>query len=247
MQYAQLVQSYGKTGGKYASKKRADMRDAMQRCRPAVPVWIMPLYRIAQTLEIDANLFDVVVIDEASQAGLEATFLQYLAPKIVVIGDDKQNSPRAVGIDQSQLQGLAKQYLHDDRYRASWEDPKRSLFDEARMRFGDLITLTEHRRCVPDIIGFSNRIAYSHEPLVPLRQFGAGRLNPIKTVHLPFGYREGDTFAINRAEVEDYALATLRTPGGVLFHNEVGYTMPTWPASRRSTSRAGSSWTISGG
>jgi predicted dehydrogenase len=31
------------------------------------------------------------------------------------------------------------------------------------------------------------------------------------------------------APVEDYALVTLRTPDGVLFHNEVGYTMPTWP------------------
>jgi predicted dehydrogenase len=34
------------------------------------------------------------------------------------------------------------------------------------------------------------------------------------------------------AEVEDYALATLRTPSGILFHNEVGYTMPTWPANQ---------------
>jgi predicted dehydrogenase len=33
-------------------------------------------------------------------------------------------------------------------------------------------------------------------------------------------------------EVEDYGLATLRTPSGILFHNEVGYTMPTWPANQ---------------
>ena len=35
-----------------------------------------------------------------------------------------------------------------------------------------------------------------------------------------------------RGEVEDYALATLRTPSGILFHNEVGYTMPTWPTNQ---------------
>jgi len=35
---------------------------------------------------------------------------------------------------------------------------------------------------------------------------------------------------VHAGEVEDYALATLRTPSGILFHNEVGYTMPTWPA-----------------
>ena len=33
-------------------------------------------------------------------------------------------------------------------------------------------------------------------------------------------------------EVEDYTLATLRTPSGILFHNEVGYKMSTGPANR---------------
>jgi predicted dehydrogenase len=37
---------------------------------------------------------------------------------------------------------------------------------------------------------------------------------------------------VHGAEVEDYALVTLRTPSGILFHNEVGYTMPTWPANQ---------------
>src|SRR5712672_1882839 len=37
---------------------------------------------------------------------------------------------------------------------------------------------------------------------------------------------------VHEGEVEDYALATLRTPSGILFHNEVGYTMPTWPANQ---------------
>lgn len=35
--------------------------------------------------------------------------------------------------------------------------------------------------------------------------------------------------AVHKAAVEDYALATLRTPSGIIVHNEVGYTMPTWP------------------
>src|SRR5260370_624453 len=37
---------------------------------------------------------------------------------------------------------------------------------------------------------------------------------------------------VHGGEVEDYALATLRTPSGILFHNEVGYTMPTWPVNQ---------------
>lgn len=203
-QYAQLVAAFGRTGGRYRERRLRNMRETMQRCRPSVPVWIMPLYRIAQSLQVDADLFDVVIVDEASQAGLEATFLQYLAPKIVVIGDDKQVSPRAVGVDQSQLQGLANQLLYDDRYKASWEDPKRSLFDEARMRFGDLITLVEHRRCVPEIIGFSNRIAYEPDGirLIPVRQTGSGALEPIEPVFVPDGFIRGERNRINPAEVD---------------------------------------------
>ncbi|RAV11216.1 ATP-binding protein IstB [Mycobacterium colombiense] len=189
-QYAQLVASLGKGTGKYAAKKRAEITEAMDRCRPSVPVWIMPIYRIAEQVRVQPNLYDVVIVDEASQAGLEASFLQYLAPKIVVIGDDKQVSPSAVGVDQQQLRDLANQYLATDPYRASWLDPKRSYFDEASMRFGGRITLIEHRRCVPEIIGFSNRIAYEPEGirLVPVRQFGAERLDPIRVVHLADGY-----------------------------------------------------------
>lgn len=218
-QYSQLVRRLGKGTGKYATKQRAEIRESLDRCRPSVPVWIMPIYRIVEQLRISENMFDVVLIDEASQAGLEASFLQYLAPKIVVIGDDKQVSPTAVGVDQQALRDLAEQYLHDDRYKASWLDPARSLFDEALMRYGGQLTLTEHRRCVPEIIGFSNRIAY--EPngirLVPVRQFGADRLEPIKITHTAEAFEEGASGSkINRVEARalvDSLKECLENPG----------------------------------
>jgi predicted dehydrogenase len=37
---------------------------------------------------------------------------------------------------------------------------------------------------------------------------------------------------VHETEVEDYAFTTMRTPSGILFHNEVGYTMPTWPVNQ---------------
>jgi very-short-patch-repair endonuclease len=204
-QYAALVRRYGKTGGQYKVQRLAEIREAMDRCRPAVPVWIMPIYRIADQQRATPAMFDVVVVDEASQAGLDATFLQYLAPRIVVIGDDKQVSPSAVGVDQQQLRDLAQQYLYDDQYRSTWQDPQRSLFDEARMRFGGMITLTEHRRSVPEIIGFSNRIAYEPDGvrLVPVRQFGPDRLDPVVPVLVEDGYERGATTnRVNPPEVD---------------------------------------------
>ena len=202
--YVALVRQLGKGTGIYAAQRRADIRKAMDRCRPSVPVWVMPIYRIAEQLRISPNLFDVVIVDEASQAGVEATFLQYLAPSIVVIGDDKQVSPAGVGINQQELRDLANQFLHDDRYKPSWESPLTSLFDQGKMRFEGLITLVEHRRCVPEIIGFSNRIAYEPEGirLIPVRQYGADRLDPIKPVYLDTGYSRGTHTRTNPVEAE---------------------------------------------
>ncbi|CAM3449355.1 AAA domain-containing protein [Nocardioides dubius] len=200
-QYSSLVKRLGKGTGKYATKRRQEIKQALDECRSSVPVWIMPIYRIAEQFRIESNMFDVIVVDEASQAGLEASFLQYLAPKIVVIGDDKQVSPTAVGVDQQQLRNLADQYLRNNKFKASWQDPQRSYFDEADMRFGGKITLIEHRRCVPEIIGFSNKVAYEPENirLLPVRQRTAGALTPIRSVHVPEGYEKG---RINPAEAD---------------------------------------------
>lgn len=185
-QYAQLVRRLGKGTGVHGDRRRADIRATMARCRSAVPVWIMPMYRVVEQLDIEQDMFDVVVVDEASQAGAEAVFLQYLAPRIVVIGDERQVSPSGIGIKVDAITGLAEQYIADDRYRASWVDPKRSLFDEAAMRFPSRLRLVEHRRCVPEIIGFSNRIAYQKDavPLVPVRLYGTDRLVPIRAEYV---------------------------------------------------------------
>nr|WP_255495507.1 AAA domain-containing protein [Nocardia sp. GTS18] len=188
-QYAQLVRRLGKGTGAHADRRRAEIRATLARCRSAVPVWIMPIYRVVEQLDIEQDMFDVVVVDEASQAGVEAVFLQYLAPRIVVIGDNRQVSPSGVGVRIDTVNGLGEQYLSDNLHRATWTDPKRSLFDEAAMRFPSRLTLLEHRRCVPEIIGFSNKIAYEKDDvrLVPVRLYGADRLPPIRTEYVADG------------------------------------------------------------
>ncbi|MFE6864488.1 AAA domain-containing protein [Nocardia sp. NPDC057668] len=200
-QYAQLVKKLGKGTGQYADGKRAAISRALAKCRTSVPVWIMPIYRVVEQFDITADMFDVVVVDEASQAGVESVFLQYLAPRIVVIGDNKQVSPAAVAVNKAEIEQLALRFLTRDKYRDTWKDPQRSLFDEAEMRFPSRLTLVEHRRCVPEIIGFSNLIAYADQGvrLIPVRRFGSTRLAPIRTVFVPD--------AVNTARGENHAEA----------------------------------------
>lgn len=205
-QYVLLTRKFGKGTGKYRQRKLRQLRAALDECREAVPVWIMPIYRLAEQLQAEPDQFDVVIVDEASQAGADAIFLQYLAPKVVVIGDDKQVSPTVI-VDRSRVYDLADQYLADSPLRKVLEVPDTSLFDLAVTVYGGRITLVEHRRCVPEIIGFSNVLAYEPDGirLQPVRQYGSDRLEPIRTVHVARGHRTGSS-ADARNEPEADAL-----------------------------------------
>lgn len=187
--YALLAKKLPK-GGKYRARKLREVQDALRRCRDAVPAWIMPINYVAEVLDVDPNAFDVVIVDEASQAGMDATFLQYLAPNMIVIGDDLQVSPTAF-VNRAEVHRLADELLFDFEDKPLWSDPENSLFDHASNKFGKRITLVEHFRCMPEIIGFSQRFIYEKNGvnLVPLRQYGAERLTPVRTLHVPDGYR----------------------------------------------------------
>src|SRR5690606_34537770 len=61
----------------------------------------------------------------------------------------------------------------------------------ASILFSGRIRLREHFRCMPEIIQFSNQLAYADDPLIPLKQFGINRLTPVRTTHVVDGYQMG--------------------------------------------------------
>lgn len=96
----------------------------------------MPIYRVAETIDAKPNIFDVVIVDEASQSGPEALFLQYLAKKIIVVGGDKQISPTFVGVEKQPVDLLRDRLIrdlpHSDRLGI-----EHSFFDQAFIRYPD--------------------------------------------------------------------------------------------------------------
>jgi len=164
---------------------------------------VMPLHRVWDTVYPAPGMFDVIIVDEASQCGVEALPLFYLGKKILIVGDDKQISPDAVGLPRDSVHRLMEEFLHDFHFKSSF-DIESSLFDHGKLRYGTRrITLREHFRCMPEIIRFSNDLCYSDTPLIPLRQYGPNRLPPLEHVFLSGGYREGsNNRTINRPEAE---------------------------------------------
>ncbi len=198
--WQQMVKKIGKGTGKHAETYRRDARKYMQQCRNAIPAWIMPLYRVAEQVEAEPEIFDVVIVDESSQTGPEGLILQYLAKQCVIVGDEKQISPEGGFVEGSQVRVLMKQHLDGIPFFETL-DPATSLFGQAAVRYGNRIALREHFRCMPEIIRFSNELCYTDTPLIPLRQYPPSRLPPIQVRFVKDGYREGKSQdAINRPE-----------------------------------------------
>ena len=182
--YQKAMEKYGQGKGKYAATYLADAQRELEQCRAAVPAWIMPTYRVAESLSPDRDAFDVVIVDEASQSGVDALFLWWLGKKVVIVGDDEQISPDAVGLELAPVLAIKKELLGDQPI-GSVIGPTTSLFDLGDIAFtGNRTYLREHFRCMPEIIAFSNRISYADSPLEPLRQFGADRLPPLRSSHV---------------------------------------------------------------
>lgn len=188
--YALESRKYGAGTGITAARRIKEIRKLLDESRPAIPAWIMPIDQVAQRFTPELEMFDVIIVDEASQARLDSIFLLALSKRIVIVGDHKQVSPDGGMLADAEVQQIVDRHLRDDPRKANWGNTDLSLFDECKAAFGNMVTLTEHRRCVPEIIGFSNQIAYIPEKirLIPVRQTGSEALPPIKTIFVPNGY-----------------------------------------------------------
>lgn len=199
--YVRAVTRFGKTGGKFAQRWLSEIRAALDESKDAVPVWIMPTARALTSFRPEAlPPFDVLVVDEASQIGLEAAPLLALARKTIVVGDDKQTSPEHVGLNRQQIFDLLDEHLpRIPKYRTLF-DPDNSLYDIAFQKFPGVVMLTEHFRCLPPIIAFSNTYAYNSR-IIPLRdQPPRPGWSALGAVKVQDGYRKNRD--VNEPEAE---------------------------------------------
>lgn len=191
-EYLNEIHAIGTGRGIRAIHHRQLARAAMERACPAVPCWIMPQWRVAESIPPEIGAFDLVVIDEASQSDIWALPSLLRGKKVLVVGDHRQVSPSGVGMEEQKIRDLFDRFLAGLPH-ASQMRPDRSIYDLAQVVFaGNSVMLKEHFRCVPAIIEFSKREFYEHEirPLrIPKR---SERLDPpLIDVLVKGGFRRG--------------------------------------------------------
>ena len=211
--YLTAMQSIGAGNGVRAIRHRRDARAAMLEAHPAVPCWILPQWRVSETLPAEIGVFDLVIIDEASQSDIWALPALLRGKKVLVVGDHKQVSPSAVGIPERKIGELVERFLKEQPNGALMT-PDRSVYDLAKAVFaGNSVMLREHFRCVPAIIEFSNREFYQGEirPLrIPRR---SERLDPpLVDVFVKGGYRRRDVNEPEAVAIVQEIKSILRDP-----------------------------------
>lgn len=197
--WKQTIQKIGKGTGKNTALHKKHAKEKMLLCQKVVPAWIMPLNKVFDTLNPVENKFDIVIIDEASQSDISSLILLYMAKKVIVVGDDKQVSPSDVGVNIDKINMFRRKYIkgkvaNDDLYGI-----RASLYSIVSTTFQP-ISLREHFRSVPEIIGYSNKTSYDNQ-ILPLRDTNSSILKPAIVEYRVDGKRD-EKNKVNKVEAE---------------------------------------------
>lgn len=212
--YRVAIRRIGQGTGPNATRYRRDAQKAMLDAQGAIPCWVMSHAKVSESMPAQLGVFDLVIVDEASQSDLWALPAVLRGKKILVVGDDKQVSPSGGFISAAKIMSLRDRFLYDQPFGRDLT-PEKSLYDLASTVFAaERVMLAEHFRCVQPIIAYSNKTFYKNQ-IRPLRVPKASeRIDPpLVDVFIEQGVR--DTKDVNKMEAEFIANeieAILRDP-----------------------------------
>ena len=139
-------------------RKHKDFVTTFHKCLGFMRLLVMTEDQVNTYVPIDKQ-FDLVIVDEASLSNPTAVTLMPRAKQFVAIGDDKQVSPSDKGFNEDAIDVLEASL--PDIESSNQLKPGYSLFDLCSIAFPDVALLTDHFRCPPDAIAWSNTSIYS--------------------------------------------------------------------------------------
>lgn len=128
------------------------------------PIWLVTMSELSEVLPLGDELFDVAIIDEATQCDMASCLpLLQRARRIAIVGDP--NQLRHVSFLSRERQRLAaEEFRLDDGQQGAYAYRDKSVLDLVNESIGSqksVMFLDEHFRSLPQIIAFSNREFYA--------------------------------------------------------------------------------------
>ena len=213
------------------------------------PIWAVTNPHAAELLPLGREMFDLVIVDEASQCDVASALpLLYRAKRAIVCGDPKQLRHLSF-LREDRQAALASQHGLSASQRSQWNYRTHSLLDVVNGALpsqDDVVLLDEHYRCLPQIIEFSNQKFYGQALRVMTRRpdtIGARsvELRKVNGKREKAGYNVAETEAIlteiNKiAKAEAKKAPNERSSIGVLspYRDQVNYLNKTLAAKLKS-------------
>jgi len=148
----------------------------------AFPCWCTTTYAISNSLPLKPGLFDVVIIDEASQCDIASCIpVLFRARKAIIVGDDKQ-LPHLSFLEKAKEQSFLSQYNIDEKYQLMWRYRENSMFDLANYYSVAPVLLDEHFRSPAPIIQFSSNEFYGGKIKIMSPDLNNGNIVELKVV-----------------------------------------------------------------
>ena len=168
-------------------------RKEIKQISEKISCWIMKFGDVLNSVGKKPEIFDCIIVDEASQLNFNSLLLGYYGKNMIIVGDEKQTTPSAMtGANNDDFNSIKNKYL---KFLGDYTIQIRndiSLFSLAEMVAGrSNINLKEHFRCLPEIIDFCKQKFYTY--LQPLKQINStNRLIPINKIYINDSLREND-------------------------------------------------------
>ena len=157
---------------KHARIKKYQDSDKIEKFLDVFPLFISEIRNIGEVLPLEKEIFDLVIVDEASQVNLpEIIPVFYRGKNLCVVGDDKQLSLEAVGLNFSLSKKLDT--FMWEKYKPvslSYEEARERRLTAATSSILDLlienklinryVMLDEHFRSLPKLIEFNSKEFY---------------------------------------------------------------------------------------
>ncbi len=228
-QQKMLSQSYfiTKLSNKYAKNKerkifkKEDLKNNGMEILKEYPVILSTTYSIKSTIDIDDNLFDYIIIDEASQVDLVTGVLALsVAKNAVIVGDTKQLTHI---IEQDKIKDLTiinAQYNISENY----DFIKNNLLSACLKIFQNVphVLLREHYRCHPKIIGFCNQKFYNNQLIILSKDNNENDV--LQAVYTSMGNHEHNKY--NQREIDEIYTNFLPELSKKVEKNEIGIISP---------------------
>lgn len=128
-----------------------------------IPIWMMGLDDASRVLPLQQNIFDYVIIDEASQCNISyALPAMYRAKHTILFGDTLQMRDGTTAFKSNErLEALANKHkIPEDLQIKASEDSVKSVMDIAKLAGFQTTVLRNHYRSPIELIGFSNENFY---------------------------------------------------------------------------------------